>query len=111
GDGPMFAREHYQMLAEEAAGRLIRKEVAALTRLYERHKAQNDWQGWEQAVGEFYMTHAELVAQTMRIPKETAVAYCWVQAKAAASGGLEEMADWETRRVVDLVRLATGAEQ
>jgi HK97 family phage portal protein len=91
--------QHYWQLAEESAGRLVRKERMAMTRIFERADG-------ETAVREFYAGHADLVAQTMRMPLESARNYCRDQETAVlALGG------WPDRDgdiVAHLVNLAIG---
>jgi hypothetical protein len=95
---PTIDNAHYEQLLYEAAGRVIRKEKAAMT------KAAKKGGDWIQAVEDFYITHAEFVAQTLRISIERAGQ--WVQAQMAElQYGPDMMADWETRRVADLVAL------
>lgn len=112
GHGPRIAQDvavqevatrdvatHYRLLAEEAAGRLVRKERAAVTRIYERN---DDVAANVQA---FYRSHVDLVAQTMRMPLAAAERYCTDQADAVlqAGGWLEMDAD----TVVRLADVAT----
>lgn len=96
-----FAREHYRLLAEEAAGRLVRKEKAAITRIYERGADV------ETAVSEFYTNHTALVAQSLRIPLQVAADYCQAQRSAVATYGLTALAD-ETAITAALANLALG---
>lgn len=64
---------HYRLLAEEAAGRVVRKEIAALTRAWERCE---DGDGWKTAVSDFYREHVRLVAQSLQMPTSKAFNYC-----------------------------------
>ena len=68
-----LAAPHYRLLAEEAAGRLVRKEKLAMGRAFERCA---NGEGWDTAVSDFYQGHADLVAQTLRITLESAAEWC-----------------------------------
>lgn len=117
---PVFAREHsqnvhYRMLAEEAAGRLIRKERAAITRIYEKMPLTSlpdeaREAAFGMAVSDFYLSHVDLVAQTLRVPLSTAKDYCDRQAAAiVAVGRWPENLDLDM--VAYLAQLAIGVEQ
>lgn len=107
GGGPEGpdARQHYRLLAEEAAGRVVRKEVAAIGKAAQRH---DDYGAWYEAVEDFYQGHAEFVAQTMRIPLEMAAYYVERGMQELMSDGISAIEDWQPRRVMELARLATG---
>lgn len=96
------AHYHYRLLAEEAAGRLVRKERAAMSRAFEKSESG---EGWETAVADFYAGHAELVSQTLRISLVTAQIYCDVRADALLRVGLAAFED-EPGLVCDLANLA-----
>lgn len=102
GSGTGAANDHYRLLAREAAGRLVRKERAAVGRIFEKGGEV------ETAVKAFYETHAELTAQTMQMSLTTAQMYCGErQAAALAAGGWTEGRDEEL--IDDLVGLALPA--
>ncbi|NJN53294.1 MAG: phage portal protein [Anaerolineae bacterium] len=90
---------HYRLLAEEAAGRLVRKERAAISRMIEKAEG-------ETAVREFYANHTGLVAQTMRIPVQVAQDYCDQQVMAALFAG--EWPDNDQATIERLADLAIG---
>lgn len=100
---------HYQLLLHEAATRIIRKEVAAMSKLARRTAGDPD--AWRQGVAEFYMDHAAFVAETLRINKAQAEAYCTQQGAALIANGAAIMEDWETRRAGDLIALALGGAE
>jgi len=98
------ASGHYRLLAEESAGRLVRKEIAAIHKTTDRYfDTLGELHG---AVSDFYEAHAALVAQAMRIPLGHAAAYCRLGLDEIRAGGPAAMDDWETRRVADLANLA-----
>jgi HK97 family phage portal protein len=92
---------HYRLLAEESAARLVRKEIAACTRL-----AKED--NWAGQVADFYQAHAALVAQAMRMSMAKAMAYCETGQARLMAEGPGALEDWEPRRVLELADLATG---
>lgn len=91
--------EHYRLLAEEAAARVVRKEIAAMTRA-----AKGD--DFENQVRQFYQGHVSLVAQTMRIPQDKALAYCIHGRDMLLAHGVEVMKNWEPERVIALAETA-----
>lgn len=96
---------HYQELLREAAGRVVRKEIAALSRAAKR--AGSDWPA---VVDEFYADHATFVAQTLSISADMAERYVAEQVAELTARGPEALADWESRRVADLVALVLEAQ-
>jgi len=99
--------EHYQLLARSAAGRLVRKELAALDK--EQERAGDDLGAWHTAVADFYQAHAALVADTMQVNLFTAAAYCqyrigeWLMDSGAAEAN-------ELKAIDALVMLATETD-
>jgi HK97 family phage portal protein len=98
---------HYYTLVHEAAGRVVRKETAAMGKAAGRCSCQD---AWVEAVREFYATHPTFVQQVMGIDQERAEQWAAEQMAELLEGGAGEMADWETRRVGDLVALAMGKD-
>ena len=93
-------------IAEEAAGRLIRKEIARITHLHKR--MGTDKSGFVDAVSHFYGEHVEDVAQSMRLSPEDALEYCAEQRDAVLGQGIGVMEGWESERTVMLARRALG---
>jgi HK97 family phage portal protein len=104
--GNSAARAHYALLVQDAASRIIRREVAAMSKAAGR-SADNPSR-WEIEVDEFYGTHGNYVAETLRIPTEAAYRYTQEQRTALKERGVAAMRDWETCRVADLVALVMG---
>lgn len=77
----------------------MRKEKAAVTRIYERGVDV------ETNVNEFYRNHVDLVAQTMRMPLALAERYCDDQADAVLKTG--GWLDMDADIVVHLADVAT----
>jgi hypothetical protein len=102
------ANPHYRLLAEEAAGRVVRKEIAAMSRVSER--VNGDADSWETAVIDFFSSHALFVSQTMRISLDSAVSFCNGGKWELLTEGAGCMADWPTRRVRRLADMAVNDE-
>jgi hypothetical protein len=96
------------LLAEEAAGRVVRKEIMAMSRVSEKVNGTAD--AWETAVRDFYEGHAPFVSQTMRITLGAAIDYCKSGKWELLTEGAACMTDWETRRVQKLTDLAVNDE-
>ncbi len=93
---------HYQSLLREAAARIVRKEIAALG------KAAKKGGDFAAAAGEFYADHADFVAQTLRIDAPAAEQYVARQLAELAERGPEAMADWDARKVDELLEVVNG---
>lgn len=89
---------HVRAIVREAAARVVRKEVAALTKAQKRGDFAAE-------VNEFYTGHIETVKQTLAVSDEIAVRWVNAQRDEIMMSGPESMADWETRRVPALVGL------
>lgn len=73
-----------QAIAHASASRLLRKEVAEVSKLAVRHAADGD--AFAGAVGAFYQKHAGLVAETLQLDAKTAEGYCASQASQVVTG-------------------------
>lgn len=102
---PAEAMGHYRLLAEESAGRVVRKEIAAMTKAAQRAQSKDEF---EQAVNDFYDTHADFVAQTMRMDTALANAYTEYNRKQLLNHGVEATNNWLIDRTRVLVNLAIG---
>jgi len=100
--------EHYRAILAEAAGRVVRKEIAALTRAARR--AGDDFEAFEGEVNEFYVTHADYVAQTLRMPISTARMYVQAQRAQALRFGTPAVTLAEATAVNGLMALAMEGE-
>jgi phage portal protein, HK97 family len=92
---------HYQRIVRESAGRVARKELAAMTRAAE--KGSGDW---ETAVNAFYKDHADFVAETMCLPSSIAVAFAESGRVELLQSGPAVLVGWIQRRSNFLVRLS-----
>lgn len=96
---------HYQKILRESAGRVVRKELAAMTRAAEREN--NDW---ESAVNAFYKDHADFVAETMCIPQGNAVLYAESGRRELLKQGPAALVGWNQRRNELLIRISMVEE-
>ena len=100
---------HYALLLREAAGRVVRKEIAAMGKAAKR--LEGDQTAFAVAATTFYAEHAAFVAQVMHISPDDAADYCEMQCTEITRGGIEAMADWETRALDVLVSIVTGVKE
>lgn len=100
------AAGHYRELVSAAASRVVRKEVAAVTKAAQRHP-QNDeaFAAWAR---KFYGAHADLVQTALHIKPAEATLYCEGQCTALAADGLTAMETWESTATALLVAIALG---
>lgn len=92
------------ILAHEAALRVIRKEIAVVRKLAERHA--NDGAGWQAGLREFYAEHAGFVAQVLRLPRPFADAYVARHGLMLEEHGIGVMREWEWSETSELASLA-----
>lgn len=104
--GAMSAQAY--LLAEESAGRVVRKELAAITKAANRCASNSA--AFEAFVREFYADHVEMVSTTMKISEADATAYCEGQRDAVIWGGAKAMESWEDEVPPRLATLALGVE-
>ncbi|HLF03974.1 MAG TPA: phage portal protein, partial [Dehalococcoidia bacterium] len=95
-----------RVLAETIAGRLIRKEIAAIGKASNR--LGEDREGFKAWATEFYRGHAQEVARDLSIDNGQARAYCGEQLTDLMVGGSLAPATWEVERTPRLARLALG---
>jgi HK97 family phage portal protein len=98
---PDSGNAHYQQIVQESAARVVRKEVAAMTRAAERKDGD-----WYSAVDDFCKSHVEFVAQTMCIPFVTAIMFVESGRKELTEKGPVALAGWANRRTTELIRLS-----
>jgi HK97 family phage portal protein len=95
-----------RLFSRDAASRLVRKEVATLTKLAERTGGQGD--DWRDGVEAFYREHSEFVARVLRLTPEAADTYCDDRKWRVLSMGSVAIDDPEESPVADLVELAVN---
>lgn len=93
--GPSRAALRAESIAQAAAGRLLRKEIAAVQKAAVRHAADRD--AFDTAVGAFYAQHVALVAATLSMTEAEAGTYCAGQADQIVGGDWLAALDlWKT---------------
>jgi HK97 family phage portal protein len=88
------ATNRAEHIAQAAAARLLRKEIAAVQKLAVRHAADGD--AFAVAVTEFYVTHAALVASTLAIESTRAEEYCASQAAQVLGDWMNAIETWQS---------------
>jgi HK97 family phage portal protein len=106
-------RERAWRIALAAAGRVVRREVAAIKGVNGAKGAAirfaADPHGWRAWVLEQYTRHAPIVAEALDLAPVTATAYCDGQvAQLLAAGGLEAVETWEQTIPPRLAAIALG---
>jgi HK97 family phage portal protein len=102
--GPSYERYRASVLAAEAAGRIVRRERAAVEKLAKQHASDPD--GWEQGLRAFYADHAGYIVEALRIPHEAAREYCGLQGCALLKAGVSALETLDFRATEDLALLA-----
>jgi hypothetical protein len=103
---PQRPPQHYQRLVRESAGRVARKEAAAL-----RRTAGKPGDTWRDEVEGFFESHADFVSQAMCISVETAQVYVDIGLKRLILNGREALEGWEQTRAAELAALTMGVEE
>lgn len=84
GGSPREDDEKAQAIVQQAAARVLRKEIKAVSALAVRHAADAD--AFAVAVTAFYTAHAALVADTLQMSQAEAEGYCAGQAAQVVAG-------------------------
>lgn len=108
---PLDRNAHHALLLEDAATRVVRKELAALGKIAARCVTAD---AWTQAVAEFCREHVAYVRDTLHIPETDADEYCLGVAAALTTGGAALLEQWEARpaeRVHVARRIAQGGDR
>lgn len=98
-----------RLLASDAAARVVRREMAAVTKAAERHAS--DPAGWRADVEAFYAEHAAHVAGALHVPPHRAIRYAREQQAELLERGTAAMDDWLVDRVEALTALAMDQEE
>ncbi len=101
-------RGQLRLLADDAAGRVVRREIAAITKLAER--AGDDVAAFRAGVDEFYREHASHVAEQLHVPGHAALRYARGQRAQLLSDGIGVMDSWLVDRVEQLTALMMDQE-
>jgi hypothetical protein len=92
---PAEDSEQARAIAQAAAARLLRKEMAAVQKYAVKHASDED--AFVVAVTEFYVAHIELVSLTLQMTPGEAEAYCAGQANQVCNGDwVEALTRWKT---------------
>ena len=96
-------------LARAAAGRVIHKEIKAVTKNAMAMAGEpGKWRTW---LARFYEDHATFVAVQLQISQRVAENYCQTQRIILEERGIAALADWPTARLAHLEATAeTGDE-
>jgi len=78
------ATDKAQAIVQASAARLLRKEIAAISKAAVKYAADGD--AFTAFVTSFYLGHADLVGQTLQMSVLDAEAYCWSQAQQIVNG-------------------------
>lgn len=93
-----------RLLAADAASRVVRREIAAVTKLAERHG--DDRSAFRAGVDAFYAEHGQAVAEALHVPEHEARRYASAQRTAVLADGTAGMDAWLVDRVDQLTNLA-----
>lgn len=100
-------------VALEAAGRVVRREIAAIRGSNGTRGAAiryaRDPAGWQRWVEQYYRKHATHLAQTLRLPEEAARSYAERQKTALLAEGVAIVETWEDTVSPQLAALALEA--
>jgi hypothetical protein len=108
-DGQSYERYRASVLAVEAAGRIVRRERAAIEKLAKHHA--NDPDGWEQGIRAFYADHAGFITESLRVSPDAAREYCGRQGCALLKRGVSALEALDFRATEDLALLALSGGQ
>ncbi len=97
-------RGQLQLLASDAASRVVRREVAAVSKLADR--AGGDAAAFRAGVDAFYAEHEAHVASALHVPEHEARRYARAQRAEVLSDGPGVMDAWLVDRVAELTSLA-----
>jgi HK97 family phage portal protein len=86
--------------AADAAARVVRREMAAMTKLAER--TGDDRTAWRTGVDAFYAEHVDRMAGDLHIPAHAAQRHASAGRTALLADGPAVMTDWLTERVATL---------
>ena len=92
---------HYKNLILESAGRVARKELAAMTHAAEKKETAD----WNESIEAFYKDHVEFVAQTMCISFPAAENFCKRGKNKLETEGPLALAGWKEKRTSELAKL------
>lgn len=92
------------ILAIEAGARIVRKEIAQVTKGAKDHA--RDPEGWSAWLRTYYADHAAFIAETLHVPLSETRSYVAKQGLLVERYGIGVMADWEAATPTELATLA-----
>ncbi len=110
GGGNVVAlRGRLRLHASSAAGRVLRREIAEVTKIAERTSGVGS--AWRDGVEAYYARHSEQVAAALHIADHTAARYAHGQRDELLARGPAAMETWLVDRVAALTDLAMEQEE
>jgi len=101
------ASAQLQLVAKQAAGRLVRKECAALIKAAQKHAAdEGAWLAW--AEKDFYPKHGEEIVRDLHVRQAEALAYCGQHVALLRDNGARAIETFELDWIDQLAQLALG---
>jgi len=105
GPGARHVPERLLLLASAAADRCVRKELAAVRKLLDRHASAAE-------MDDFYAEHARFLSEVLQVSLEQASAHCRKHRAALGNGNCDGfLAELEQTGAAALAGMATGAVQ
>ncbi len=95
-----------RMIVEEVSAGVVRKEVAAVTRIARKHADSEA--AFREELESFYDDHYEHVSNALQLPPRAARSYVDAQREAVVDGGVAVTERWNEERPAELVTLAIG---
>lgn len=102
------SNEYLRLFLRDAAGRVLRREMAAMSKLARR--VGDDSAAWRREVESFYAEHLPVVMQTLRLGDEAARRFVAEQQASLVAHGPAAMDSWEPARIERLMNLAMEAD-
>jgi HK97 family phage portal protein len=102
---PEGTAPYLRLIASDAAGRVVRREHGAMTKVAER--SAGDAKGWQAGVAEFYGTDwTDHVARALHLPDFVAATYVRAQRDELLEQGPAALEEWVVDRTRSLTNLA-----
>lgn len=98
------APRRLRLIAHSAAARVVRRELATVTK--EGERLAGDTEAWEAWVATFYSEHVAVVSRDLELEWSLARAYCTRHRDALLADGLAAAKTWETEATAELAALA-----
>jgi HK97 family phage portal protein len=99
---------YLRLMVHDAAARVVRKEIAAMSKAAKR--SGDDADAWRQEVEAFYADHGPTVVSALMVSPEEAERYVEEQRRALLADGPDVMDGWESQRIDQLMDLTLGGD-